>query len=158
MSSCRESHASAVSNWKSVTQETSTRHCNECDHSNEKSFSFDRLHFWSTMWCRWLVSSLPILLLCELVKSMPTSNYTFKINPKPCAANGYGGTCMFVWECIKSEGQHLGMCVDSFMFGSCCAHNLTENIVPHEHFNFKIPIKKPRPPNITSTSNRPNLR
>lgn len=32
---------------------------------------------------------------------------------------------MFVWECINTEGQHIGMCVDTFMFGSCCAHNLT---------------------------------
>lgn len=28
---------------------------------------------------------------------------------------------MFVWECIKSEGIHVGVCVDTFMFGSCCA-------------------------------------
>lgn len=32
---------------------------------------------------------------------------------------------MFVWECINTEGHHIGMCVDTFMFGSCCAHNLT---------------------------------
>jgi len=32
---------------------------------------------------------------------------------------------MFVWECINTEGRHIGMCVDTFMFGSCCAHNLT---------------------------------
>lgn len=35
------------------------------------------------------------------------------------------GTCMFVWECIKSEGTHVGVCVDTFMFGSCCVHNET---------------------------------
>lgn len=32
---------------------------------------------------------------------------------------------MFVWECINTEGRHIGMCVDTFMFGSCCAHHLT---------------------------------
>lgn len=32
---------------------------------------------------------------------------------------------MFVWECIKTDGSHIGMCVDAFMFGSCCAYNLT---------------------------------
>lgn len=32
---------------------------------------------------------------------------------------------MFVYECINSNGRHIGMCVDAFMFGSCCAHNLT---------------------------------
>ncbi|KAA0184678.1 hypothetical protein HAZT_HAZT002851 [Hyalella azteca] len=28
---------------------------------------------------------------------------------------------MFVWECIKKDGEHLGMCMEGFMFGSCCA-------------------------------------
>jgi len=32
---------------------------------------------------------------------------------------------MFVYECINTDGRHIGMCVDTFMFGSCCAHNLT---------------------------------
>lgn len=39
--------------------------------------------------------------------------------------NSLEGTCMFVYECINSNGRHIGMCVDAFMFGSCCAHNLT---------------------------------
>lgn len=34
---------------------------------------------------------------------------------------------MFVWECINTEGHHLGMCVDTFMFGSCCSHNLNKS-------------------------------
>lgn len=65
----------------------------------------------------------------------------YKISPKPCTISGVDGTCMFVWECIKSEGQHVGMCVDSFMFGSCCAHNLTDNIVLTETFSFTRPTK-----------------
>ena len=36
---------------------------------------------------------------------------------------------MFVWECIKSEGTHVGVCVDTFMFGSCCVHNATANSI-----------------------------
>ena len=36
---------------------------------------------------------------------------------------------MFVWECIKSEGTHVGVCVDTFMFGSCCVHNSTVNSI-----------------------------
>ena len=36
---------------------------------------------------------------------------------------------MFVWECLKTEGQHLGMCMDGFMFGSCCVHDTSENII-----------------------------
>ena len=30
---------------------------------------------------------------------------------------------MFVWECIKKDGRHIGMCMDGFMFGSCCNVN-----------------------------------
>lgn len=32
---------------------------------------------------------------------------------------------MFMWDCIKSEGTHLGTCSDRFLFGSCCYHNTT---------------------------------
>ena len=39
------------------------------------------------------------------------------------------GTCMFVWECLKTEGKHLGMCMDGFMFGSCCVHEDNKNKV-----------------------------
>nr|CAD7194732.1 unnamed protein product [Timema douglasi] len=53
--------------------------------------------------------------------------HSYKINPKPCSVDGTEGTCMFVYECIKSEGRHIGMCVDTFMFGSCCVHNATDN-------------------------------
>ncbi|KAH8416961.1 hypothetical protein KR222_000204, partial [Zaprionus bogoriensis] len=78
-------------------------------------------------------------------------SHNYKISPKPCSFGRVEGTCMFVWECIKSEGQHVGMCVDSFMFGSCCAHNYTDNIVlPQTAFAYTRPTKpltlKPRPP------------
>lgn len=69
-----------------------------------------------------------------------SSHNNFKINPKPCTVNGIEGTCMFVWECIKSEGQHVGVCMDSFMFGSCCSHNLTENVIPqnyHQTYTYR---------------------
>lgn len=123
------------------------------------------------MWRRWLMSTLQMLLLCKLANSMPGSSTNFRIHPKPCTVNKLDGTCMFVWECIKSEGQHLGMCVDSFMFGSCCGHNLSTNAVAPpatlsaaaQHFDFKKPVKKPKPPPITTatvtaanyTANRP---
>ncbi|XP_036325430.1 serine proteinase stubble [Rhagoletis pomonella] len=79
----------------------------------------------------------------------------FKISQKPCSIGRIEGTCMFVWECIKSEGRHVGMCVDTFMFGSCCAHNYTENIVMPQTFSYTRPTKplgigglnhRPRPP------------
>ena len=47
----------------------------------------------------------------------------YKIAPRACEVSGVQGTCMFVWECLKTEGQHLGMCMDGFMFGSCCVHD-----------------------------------
>ena len=46
-----------------------------------------------------------------------------------CQVAGETGTCMFVWECLKTEGKHLGMCMDGFMFGSCCVHNQENNVV-----------------------------
>lgn len=55
---------------------------------------------------------------------------TLKIRPKVCSnALGEEGTCMFVWECIKTEGKHLGTCNDGFLFGSCCGHNDTFNSI-----------------------------
>ena len=47
---------------------------------------------------------------------------THHIRAHSCQISGERGTCMFVWECLKTEGKHLGMCMDGFMFGSCCVH------------------------------------
>ncbi|CAN7981135.1 unnamed protein product, partial [Ixodes pacificus] len=53
-----------------------------------------------------------------------------KISPKSCEnAIGQFGTCMFVWECIKLDGQHLGTCTDGFLYGSCCQYDDSENSV-----------------------------
>ncbi|KAK5649734.1 hypothetical protein RI129_000763 [Pyrocoelia pectoralis] len=97
----------------------------------------------------------------------------YQISPKPCWVDGLEGTCMFVWECIKSEGYHVGMCVDSFMFGSCCAHNATDNVVipnssnhpsvlytppsdSHQGTNKPDASKpRPRPQGIESSHSRP---
>lgn len=40
----------------------------------------------------------------------------------PCAVrkSGLRGVCMFAIDCIKSNGTHLGTCIDKFYFGSCC--------------------------------------
>ena len=51
----------------------------------------------------------------------------FSIAQRSCRVAGESGTCMFVWECLKTEGKHLGMCMDGFMFGSCCVHDDKEN-------------------------------
>ncbi|KAL1375154.1 hypothetical protein quinque_002065 [Culex quinquefasciatus] len=89
------------------------------------------------MWSRWKASILLVTIYWiarASSGSAATSQYNnFKITPKPCTVNGIEGTCMFVWECIKSEGQHVGVCMDSFMFGSCCSHNLTDNVIPQNY-------------------------
>lgn len=91
----------------------------------------------TTMWSRWKASILLVTIYWiarASSGSAATSQYNnFKITPKPCTVNGIEGTCMFVWECIKSEGQHVGVCMDSFMFGSCCSHNLTDNVIPQNY-------------------------
>ena len=45
-----------------------------------------------------------------------------KMNQKKSCSNAQGeqGRCMFVWECIKNDGKHLGTCTDGFLYGSCC--------------------------------------
>ncbi|XP_050082329.1 serine proteinase stubble [Anopheles aquasalis] len=115
----------------------------------------------STMWSRWRASILLLTVSCWIAEhatpvtaalattvtgaaaAASGSSHNYKINPKPCSVNGNEGTCMFVWECIKSEGQHVGMCMDQFMFGSCCSHNLTENVIPQNY--YQMPGYRPKP-------------
>ncbi|XP_025158310.1 serine proteinase stubble isoform X2 [Harpegnathos saltator] len=81
---------------------------------------------------RWIGYVATILWWSGIARSFSTLNRGYKISPKPCkvpGSEGKEGTCMFVWECIKSEGTHVGVCVDTFMFGSCCMHNTTVNAI-----------------------------
>ncbi|XP_066582475.1 serine proteinase stubble-like isoform X2 [Prorops nasuta] len=81
---------------------------------------------------RWIGYVATILWWSGIARSLSTLNRGYKISPKPCRVPGQTGgegTCMFVWECIKSEGTHVGVCVDTFMFGSCCVHNSTSNSI-----------------------------
>ncbi|XP_065085272.1 serine proteinase stubble isoform X3 [Ochlerotatus camptorhynchus] len=101
----------------------------------------DTLKSSTTMWSRWTTSILLVVICWIAHVNTGSSHNSFKINPKPCTVNGIEGTCMFVWECIKSEGQHVGVCMDSFMFGSCCSHNLSENVIPqnyHQTLNYLL--------------------
>ena len=71
-----------------------------------------------------------------------------KINRRSCKVAGEEGTCMFVWECLKTDGKHLGMCMDGFMFGSCCVHNDAQNTVidnkvkdkPGKNYTFCVAV------------------
>ena len=111
---------------------------------------------------RWKTSL--ILLLVHLTSNVLTASSSqkenLKISPKPCTVSGFEGTCMFVWDCINTDGQHLGMCMDRFMFGSCCAHNLADNFVLPQSTPFRPPSKpttstnKLRPPNKPNQPNR----
>lgn len=124
----------------------------------------------STMrWSRWRVSITLYVFYLLSNSTSAVSSQNFKISPKPCTVSGVEGTCLFVWECIKSEGTHLGICMDGFMFGSCCGHNVTENFVLPPSTPFrpsfkptnsikKRPSKPPNNPNSsgTFTIERPN--
>lgn len=115
------------------------------------------------MWSIWLITShiavlFQFIIIVTVTDAMPEKSPNYKISPKPCSGNMHEGTCMFVWECIRSEGQHIGMCVDTFMFGSCCAHNLTENIILPEPLVYNKPMKQPnknKNPAAASSNNRP---
>ncbi|XP_066247121.1 serine proteinase stubble isoform X1 [Euwallacea similis] len=86
---------------------------------------------WSLMGLRmlWMAVLGAVLVWYNVpfVEGASSNRQGYQINPKPCWVDGQEGTCMFVFECIKSEGYHIGMCVDAFMFGSCCAHNRTDD-------------------------------
>ncbi|XKL59115.1 hypothetical protein PGB90_000131 [Kerria lacca] len=88
--------------------------------------------------------------------SPSSSANSHKINPKPCTVNGLEGICMFVWECINTEGNHIGMCVDTFMFGSCCAHNLTASQISQIPDTSGPAILYTQPGLRPSGNNRPN--
>jgi hypothetical protein len=45
---------------------------------------------------------------------------------------------MFMWDCIKSEGVHLGTCSDRFLFGSCCHHNSTLSLALVDGANQRL--------------------
>ena len=84
------------------------------------------------------------------------SDNTQSINRRGCRVAGEEGTCMFVWECLKTEGKHLGMCMDGFMFGSCCVHNDDQNKVSDQKVteNKQTTTTKtsPTPSTTSSTS------
>lgn len=44
----------------------------------------------------------------------------YQMSRKSCVARGARGACMWVQECNRMGGTHVGVCVDGFMFGSCC--------------------------------------
>lgn len=96
-----------------------------------------------TMRSRWKTAIVILIMDSIFISSLlAASSQYFRINPNPCTVGEVDGVCMFVWECIKSNGIHLGMCMDGFMFGSCCGHDLADNIFIPPSTPF-IPPNKP---------------
>lgn len=104
--------------------------------------------------------------MLEIIDMSRVFHAGYKITPKPCKVPGSEvkeGTCMFVWECIKSEGTHVGVCVDTFMFGSCCVHNTTVNTIspsqqhPHHHTRPHHHHQQQHQHDNLSTTLRPSL-
>lgn len=54
----------------------------------------------------------------------------------PCVSRRTGeqGICMFAYTCLKSNGTHLGTCIDRFYFGSCCKLGETDDLLVDSHF------------------------
>ncbi|XP_030020474.2 serine proteinase stubble isoform X2 [Manduca sexta] len=73
-----------------------------------------------TWW--WAVA---LLALCAPVRPAPRAGngeqfYSYQMSRKTCVARGERGACMWVQDCNRLGGSHAGVCVDGFMFGSCC--------------------------------------
>ncbi|EEB15554.1 tripsin, putative [Pediculus humanus corporis] len=48
---------------------------------------------------------------------------------------------MFAYTCMKSNGTHLGTCIDRFYFGSCCkieGGNNNNDLLVDNHINFQL--------------------
>ncbi|XP_014253934.1 serine proteinase stubble [Cimex lectularius] len=115
------------------------------------------------------LAGIVVLSLSLLAHAQMKGLHNYQLNPKSCRVNELGGHCMFVWECINSGGVHVGMCVDAFMFGTCCAHNLTKGELSRIPWNTNSPSvlytppKWPqgsqiKPPNLSRPSDHPSTR
>ncbi|GBL72291.1 hypothetical protein AVEN_115249-1 [Araneus ventricosus] len=120
-----------------------------------------------------------LLSLLSLAFVLKPQVRSLQIRPQTCYNSMRDvGTCMFVWECIKTEGKHLGTCADGFLFGSCCGHSESKNnlipqistttasypsekttvsatstasVTQHENLNSFKPSNKPELLGVTST-------
>ncbi|XP_053604787.1 serine proteinase stubble isoform X1 [Plodia interpunctella] len=69
--------------------------------------------------------ALALLALAAPARPAPRAGngelyYSYQMSRKSCVAGGARGACMWVQECNRVGGTHAGVCVDGFMFGSCC--------------------------------------
>lgn len=88
----------------------------------------------------------------------------YLISERPCGAQyGLNGTCMFMYDCDKTNGHHMFMCKDSFIFRSCCGHNLTPEQIARLPLHAAPSLPRPsssrpgaRPHFMTSASSTPS--
>ncbi|XP_022130881.2 serine proteinase stubble [Pieris rapae] len=115
------------------------------------------------------VTAGPVILSLDYLQApVPLAR---NIRHLPCVSrrSGEEGLCMFAIDCLKSNGSHLGTCIDRFYFGSCCQipdknilpsiiNNIEDNTIdssnfvhPQEDKIINHLYKKP-----TSTTNKPS--
>ncbi|XP_075975437.1 serine proteinase stubble isoform X1 [Anticarsia gemmatalis] len=92
--------------------------------------------------------------------------YSYQMSRKSCVAGGARGACMWVQECNRVGGTHAGVCVDGFMFGSCCrlpdkpVHVEETTTVTVSERTYSTPsstaFTTTLPPETTQTISRPN--
>lgn len=77
----------------------------------------------------------------------------------PCISrksNNQMGVCMFAIDCLKSNGTHLGTCVDRFYFGSCCLITNTHEILDNRIETDVLDHREP-PMRISNTTTKPSM-
>ncbi|XP_070500870.1 serine proteinase stubble isoform X2 [Chironomus tepperi] len=74
----------------------------------------------------------------------------------PCVVrrSGMKGVCMFAIDCIKSNGTHLGTCIDKFYFGSCCQIKDVDAIYSIDLDDNRIDSSFPSPSSQQSLNNK----
>ncbi|XP_014219939.1 serine proteinase stubble [Copidosoma floridanum] len=66
---------------------------------------------------------------------------------------GETGICMFALTCAKANGTHLGTCIDSFYFGSCCKIDDVPDVSPQNNtIDIDGPPSPSKPQVITTTT------
>ncbi|XP_013173574.1 PREDICTED: serine proteinase stubble [Papilio xuthus] len=69
---------------------------------------------------RWWCTVALLALSAAPRRAAPRAAIGYQMSRKSCAVGGARGACMWVQECNRVGGIHAGVCVDGFMFGSCC--------------------------------------
>ncbi|CAG9805159.1 unnamed protein product [Chironomus riparius] len=74
----------------------------------------------------------------------------------PCVVrrSGMKGVCMFAIDCIKSNGTHLGTCIDKFYFGSCCQIKEVDALYNIDLDDNRIDSNFPSPSSQQSLNNK----